>query len=224
MTGPGKQQPDTTQGRDRFARVKVSDKRRTSDTGEPRGDASSDAAPAEAAEPQAKSTPAAEADALRGQVETLTNDLMRLQAEFDNYRKRMMRNQADVAQQTVAGFVKKLLPVLDNFDRALEHDADDNIALLHKELVGVLAAEGIEEIPAQGARFDPHLHEAVESIEDEEASEPIVRAVYRTGYRFGPKVLRHSMVGVARPAEGESEKTEQAATRSDVAAGESQPG
>ena len=223
MTDHGKEQPDATKDRERHARVRVSDKRRTSDSDQPHDVAASDAATGEAAEHQARSTEVAEAEALRGQVEALTDDLMRLQAEFDNYRKRMMRDQADVAQQTVAAFVKKLLPVLDNFDRALEHGAGESVALLHKELVGVLAAEGIEEIPAQGARFDPHLHEAVESNEDEEASEPTVRAVYRTGYRFGPKVLRHSMVGVARPAEGEGE-TEEAATHSDVAAGDSQRG
>jgi molecular chaperone GrpE len=218
MTGRGKEQLDSTPEAE--PRVKVSDKRRTAPTGDRRGDASSDAAPQESAEPRAEAE-VAEAEALRAQVETLTNDLKYLKAEFENYRKRMMRDQAEVAKQATAAFVKKLLPVLDNFDRALSHGADESVALLRNELGGVLAAEGVEEIPAQDAHFDPHLHEAVESHENSEVSEPTVTSVYRTGYRLGPKVLRPAMVGVARPADGrEGEATEETATRSDVAAGE----
>jgi molecular chaperone GrpE len=216
MTGRGKDRVDSTSEAER--RVKVSDKRRTAPTGDGRGDASSDVAAREAAEPRAEAE-AAEVEALRAQVETLTNDLKYLKAEFENYRKRMMRDQAEVAKQATAAFVKKLLPVLDNFDRALSHGADESVALLRNELVGVLAAEGVEEIPAQDAHFDPHLHEAVESHENSEVSEPTVTSVYRTGYLLGPRVLRPAMVGVARPADGqEGEATEETATRSDVAA------
>jgi molecular chaperone GrpE len=218
MTGRGKERVDSPLGAER--RVKVSDKRRTAPTGDGRGDASSDVAPQESAEPRVEAE-VDEAEALRAQVETLTNDLKYLKAEFENYRKRMMRDQAEVAKQATAAFVKKLLPVLDNFDRALSHGADESVALLRNELVGVLAAEGVEEIPAQDAHFDPHLHEAVESHENSEVSEPTVTSVYRTGYRLGPKVLRPAMVGVARPADGqEDDVSEETATRSDVAAGE----
>jgi molecular chaperone GrpE len=218
MTGRGKERVDSPLGAER--RVKVSDKRRTAPTGDGRGDASSDVAPQESAEPRVEAE-VDEAEALRAQVETLTNDLKYLKAEFENYRKRMMRDQAEVAKQATAALVKKLLPVLDNFDRALSHGADESVALLRNELVGVLAAEGVEEIPAQDAHFDPHLHEAVESHENSEVSEPTVTSVYRTGYRLGPKVLRPAMVGVARPADGqEDDASEETATRSDVAAGE----
>ena len=218
MTDRGKERVDSMPEAER--RVKVSDKRRTAPADDRRGDASSDAAPQEPAEPRAGAE-VSEVEALSAQVDTLTNDLKYMKAEFENYRKRMMRDQAEVAKQATAGLVKKLLPVLDNFDRALAHGADEGVALLRNELVGVLAAEGVEEIPAQDAHFDPHLHEAVESHENSDVSEPTVSSVYRTGYRLGPKVLRPAMVGVARPVAGhEEETTEETATRSDVAAGE----
>lgn len=221
MMSRGKDRADSRRDDERHSRVRVSDKRRTAPSEDRRGDASSDAAPQESAEVQVQAGEVAEVDALRAQIDGLTNDLKYLKAEFDNYRKRMMRDQAEIAKQATADFVKKLLPVLDNFDRALAHGADESVALLRKELVGVLASEGIEEIPAQDARFDPHLHEAVESNEDSEVSEPIVSTVYRTGYRLGSKVLRPAMVAVARPADRqEGEATEETAARSDVAAGE----
>jgi molecular chaperone GrpE len=219
MTGRGKEPSDPTRDGGRHSRVRVSDKRRTSGPAEPRGHAASDVA-AEA-EPQSEATEVAEVEALRTQVTELTNDLMRARADFENYRKRMMRDQAEISDQATAAIVKKLLPIVDNFDRALAHGADESVALLRKELVGVLAAEGVEEIPAQGVAFDPHLHEAVESVEDEAVSEPTVKAVYRAGYRLGSKVLRHSMVGVGRPADQGSEEAEEVAPSSDVATGES---
>lgn len=129
------------------------------------------------------------------------DDLKRLQAEFDNYRKRAIREQTELAGRAGARLVERLLPVLDNFDRALEHTNDDGMVLVHKELISVLESEGLATIEALGAPFDPNLHEAVESHEDEGVSEPTVVMVYRTGYEFKGRVLRPAMVVVARPAE-----------------------
>jgi molecular chaperone GrpE len=214
MTGRERERPDSDQ--ERPARVRVSDRRRSSETR--RGDAASDAAPVEPAEPGPWG---AEIDSLRAQVGELTDNLQRLGAEFDNYRKRMMRDQAQIGDQATAAMVKKLLPLLDNFDRAIAHGADDNVGLLRKELMKVLTAEGVEEIPALGAHFDPHVHEAVESREDPEVAEPTVTTVFRTGYRLGPKVLRPAMVAVARPAESQpDESPDKPSDHADIAAGD----
>jgi molecular chaperone GrpE len=128
--------------------------------------------------------------------------LQRLQAEFENYRKRMMREQTEIAARAAASLIERLLPVVDNLDRAVAHeDESSGLRLIRKELMDVLAAEGLEEISALGERFDPHLHEAVESHEDANVSDPVCSAVYRSGYKLKGKVLRPAMVGVARPPE-----------------------
>ena len=133
------------------------------------------------------------------------DDLRRLQADFDNYRKRMMREQASTAARAKARFMEQLLPVLDAFEQARSHeDSSGGTELIYKQLWSVLETEGLEEIPAEGVAFDPHVHDAVDSREDPEVSETISRSVYRRGYRVGDQVLRPAMVVVARPPEDES--------------------
>ena len=131
------------------------------------------------------------------------DDLRRLQADFDNYRKRMMREQALTATRAKARLMEQLLPVLDAFDQARTHeDPSGGTELIYKQLWSVLEAEGLEEIPAEGVPFDPHVHDAVDSREDTEVDEVVSRSVYRRGYRVGDQVLRPAMVVVARPPEG----------------------
>jgi molecular chaperone GrpE len=134
------------------------------------------------------------------------DDLLRTKAEFENFRKRTMRDQADFNARATRSLVERLLPVLDNFDRAIAHgDSSPGLALVHRELVGVLSGEGLEIIAAEGKPFDPHFHEAVESHEDTDVDEPTVRSVHRAGYVFKDKVLRPAMVSVARPLEAAAE-------------------
>ena len=147
------------------------------------------------------------------------DDLRRLQAEFDNYRKRMMKEQTAMGARATARLIERLLPVLDNFDRALQHGNDDTgVELVYKELRAALEAEGLSEIEAEGRPFDPMVHEAVESVEEPDLVEPVVRTVYRRGYRLGDQVLRAAMVGVARPVEETS-----AAPAADADAGAGDP-
>ncbi len=132
----------------------------------------------------------------------LLEDLRRLQAEFDNYRKRMLREQTAMATRASARLIEKLLPVLDNFERATEHsEGGPGIALVHKELRAVLEQEGLTEIDAEGAPFDPHLHDAVQAVDDPDAPEPVCTAVLRRGYRLGDNIIRPAMVVVARAPE-----------------------
>jgi molecular chaperone GrpE len=132
--------------------------------------------------------------------------IWRLQAEFDNYKKRTIKEQTALVERATQRLVERLLPVLDDFDRALAHsDAAGGVELVYKQLKEILTQEGLEEIPAAGRPFDPLVHEAIESIEDETVSEPVCKEVYRTGYRLKGKVIRPAMVVVARPPERERE-------------------
>ena len=150
----------------------------------------------------APDAPAQESEASAEEViETVPlDDYLRLQADFDNRRKRLMRETAMAAERAKRELFEKLLPVLDNFDRALEHeDGSSALQLLHKELVRTLESEGLQEIEAQDQRFDPHVHDAVESHPSPDVDDAVVKTVYRKGYRMGEHVLRPAMVVVAHP-------------------------
>jgi len=129
-------------------------------------------------------------------------DLQRLQAEFENYRKRMMREQAEISTRAKARLIETLLPVIDNFERAIAHgEGGDGVALVYREFKTALENEGLEEVSAEGEPFDPNVHEAVQSREDADVSDETVVEVHRRGYRFGDQLLRPATVVVARPPE-----------------------
>jgi molecular chaperone GrpE len=103
-------------------------------------------------------------------------DLRRVQADFDNYRKRVLREQTQLAARASARLIERLLPVLDNFEAAISHgEGGDGVELVYKELRRVLEEEGLEEIPAEGQPFDPRLHEAFQAVEDDSVDEPTGR-------------------------------------------------
>jgi molecular chaperone GrpE len=189
---------------DRPAKVRVMDKRHVAREAAAPVEAASEAPQEEAEETQE------EAEDMRGaaaeQVERVERDLLedlrRLQAEFDNYRKRVLKEQTAMASRASARLVERLLPVLDNFERAIAHgEGGPGVELVHKELRKTLEQEGLTEIEADGAPFDPRVHEAFQAIDDPGVSEATVREVYRRGYKLGQHVLRPAMVVVARPAE-----------------------
>ena len=140
------------------------------------------------------------------------DSLQRLKAEFDNYRKRTARDQADFAERANERLVKELLPVLDDLARALEaaekHEEaklEEGVRLVHRQLAGLLRREGLAEIETDG-KFDPHVHEALLS-QPSEAPEGSVIDVVQKGYRLGDRVLRPARVvvsaGVPEAEEGE---------------------
>ncbi len=140
------------------------------------------------------------------------DDLKRLQADFDNYRKRITREQAVTAGRAKARLVEQLLPVLDAFDQAFEHEGDaGGLEPIYKQFKTTLEAEGLEEIPAERVPFDPHVHDAVDSREDPSVTEIVTRSVYRRGYRLGDQVLRAAMVVVARPPDATASDAPEAA-------------
>lgn len=193
-------------------KVKFSDKRRRTEAKEsqesPVTEATPDS-PAETSEP-ADASGAQEPQAAGPQPEAEENyleDLRRVQAEFDNYRKRMLREQTQLAQRASARLVERLLPILDNFESAISHgEGGSGVELVYRELKKLMEDEGLEEIKAEDTPFDPTKHEAFEAVEDESVEEPTVRSVLRPGYLFKGQVMRPSMVSVARPAEEESQE------------------
>ena len=143
----------------------------------------------------------AEAEAKRDEY---LGDLQRLAADFDNYRKRVARDQAQLVARAHEGLVKELLPVLDDLERALgaaevhdEATVVEGVRLVQRALADLLAREGLEEIAAEGT-FDPHVHEALLSQPAADGVEPgTVLQVVQKGYRLGDRVLRPARVVVA---------------------------
>lgn len=150
-----------------------------------------------------------ELEALREELESLQkakdelyDKYLRTLAEYDNYRKRSQREKDAIYGDATAEAVKKLLPVLDSFERALGYECKDEefkkgISLIQNTLKEVFDDLGVKEIPDVDQQFDPNLHEAVMHLDNPAYGENIVTDVYRKGYTLGDKVIRHSMVVVA---------------------------
>ena len=145
-----------------------------------------------------------ETEALRAENEDLIATLQRLQAEFDNYRKRAARDAASLTTRANERLVKDLLPILDDLGRALEaaeeHEGaklEEGVRLVHRSLGEVLAKEGLAEIETDG-QFDPHVHEALLSQPSDEEEGSVIEVVQK-GYKLGDKVLRPARVVVAGP-------------------------
>jgi molecular chaperone GrpE len=143
-------------------------------------------------------------DALQRERDDLLDTTRRLQADFENYRKRVLREQTALVERATEGLLEQLLPVLDSFELAVRNledgDVDEKVRkgleLVFVELVGVLERAGLERIDARGAVFDPNEHEAV--MQDEGDGEPLVGDVLRTGWKLKGRVLRPAMVKVTR--------------------------
>ena len=142
----------------------------------------------------------------RAEAETYLDDLRRLQADFDNYRKRTLREQTARTASASQALVARLLPVLDNFELAVsaaEQSRDFDRMLKGVEMVlgalrEVLEGEGLVKIEAEGKPFDPERHEAVIAVEQEDAEPGTIVDIVRAGYELGGKVLRPAMVKVAK--------------------------
>jgi molecular chaperone GrpE len=149
---------------------------------------------------------ASELEKARAEAESYLDDLRRLQADFDNYRKRTLREQTARTASASQALVARLLPVLDNFELAVsaaEQSRDFDRMLKGVEMVlgalrEVLEGEGLVKIEAEGKPFDPERHEAVIAVELEGTAPGTVVGIVRTGYELGGKVLRPAMVKVAK--------------------------
>ena len=147
-----------------------------------------------------------ELDALRSENEELISTLQRLQADFENFRKRAQRDQDALVARAGERIVKELLPVLDDLERALEaaesHEEaklEDGVKLVHRQLEQLLEKEGLAPVETDG-KFDPNVHEAL-LTQPSESEEGSVIEVLQKGYRLGDRVLRPARVVVAGPKE-----------------------
>jgi molecular chaperone GrpE len=140
--------------------------------------------------------------ALEAERDEYLNDLKRVAADFENYRKRAARDQESLVARAHERLVKELLPVLDDLERALEaardsgtRSVEEGVRLVHRELKAALDREGLAEIETNGS-FDPHVHEAL-LTQPSEADEGSILEVIQRGYRLGDRVLRPARVVVA---------------------------
>lgn len=163
-----------------------------------------------------------EIDAAKAEAAAATDRLSRLQADWDNYRRRMDRERAIERERACEGLVKDLLPAIDDLERAIAHASAaeenevakqlvDGVTAVHAKVVSVLEKQGAEVIDPAGDPFDPQDHQAVGRVEDAEAYDETVRDVYQKGYRLGGKVVRPAMVtvtygGPKRPVEPKEDK------------------
>jgi molecular chaperone GrpE len=148
---------------------------------------------------------------LKAERDDLSEKLVRRQADFDNFRKRIERERHETYQRALGDVVSRLLPVLDNFQRALDAQRSleageseefrhllHGVELINKQFGGVLESLGVEAVPTVGHSFDPHVHEAVAAEESDEHAPDTVMEELQRGYRLGEKLLRPAMVKVAK--------------------------
>jgi len=162
----------------------------------------------DAASPQAGSNPP-EDPLERAQAEAakLKDQLLRLAADFDNFKKRSRRELADVAKMSKEDVLRELLPVFDNLERATSHAAQatdvkaltDGISMVMRQFLDTIGKLGIERVPALGVPFDPAMHEAVQHLETAEHPPGTVAMELQAGYRLGDRIIRPAMVVVAKP-------------------------
>ena len=136
------------------------------------------------------------------ELEGITDRYKRILAEFENHKKRSQKEREGLYNMVLSDVVSAMLPILDNLENAAKVETKDEeykkgIELVLKQFQDTLKSKGVEEIKALGETFDPELHEAVSSVQDDTKGEKEIVQEYRKGYKIGTKVIRHSMVVVA---------------------------
>ena len=143
-----------------------------------------------------------EINKIKTELEETTDRLKRLMAEFDNFKKRSMKEREGLYNSLVSDIVSSFLPVVDNLEKAVGSKTEDEsykqgIELVLKQFKDVLTSLGVKEIEGVGTTFNPEYHEAVSSVTDDSLGEKEIKEVFRKGYKIGDKVIRHAMVVVA---------------------------
>lgn len=157
-----------------------------------------------------------DADALQKEIDDLTAKLeesekkigeaddkyLRLCAEYDNYRKRTSKEKLEIFSDSTIKCIAEILPVLDNFERAIESECSDEsfkngMQMIYNQFSDSLKKIGVTEMEAMGAEFNPNLHNAIKQTEDENFGENTVCEVFQKGYMYNDKVIRHAVVAVA---------------------------
>ncbi len=156
----------------------------------------------EASEAQPEKVAEDKTAALEKQLDEANDKLLRTAAEYDNFRRRSQKEKEAIYTDSKAEIVGRLLPVIDNFERASAAEADPEnykkgIEMTVKQLLDALTAMGVEAFGAAGEAFDPNIHNGVMHVDDESLEENVIADVFIKGYRMGDKVIRHASVKVA---------------------------
>lgn len=168
------------------------------------GDERSSGSTPSAAKPTAESSGIeAELQKMKAERDSLLDRLARAQAEFENARRRATKEQQDFRDFATGDAIKSLLPVIDNFERALQAKSEpadfrSGVELIYKQLQDVLVKLGVRPIASKGEQFDPHVHEAIEMVDTTDAADHEVLEEWQRGYKFKDRLLRPAMVKVAR--------------------------
>jgi molecular chaperone GrpE len=157
-----------------------------------------------------------EIERLESELDELRDIHLRKLAEFDNFRKRTERERDEIKRLASEELVRELLPVLDNFERALQHGADtdasafrEGVEMIAKQLWDTLERQGVEVIDPSGQQFSPEVHEAVHQVEDENLEPGTVASVLAKGYLFKGRLIRPAMVGVVKDQETRAQVAEE---------------
>jgi molecular chaperone GrpE len=140
---------------------------------------------------------------LQKALDEKNDQFLRLYAEYDNFRKRSQKEKQDLYTSSKADVIKELLPVLDNFDRAANNtecsfeDYKKGIDLIFNQFSEILNKTGVESYGERGDAFDPNIHNAVMTVEDEELGENQIASVFSKGYKLGDRIIREAVVTVA---------------------------
>lgn len=145
-----------------------------------------------------------EEDKLKAELAESKDKYLRLMAEYDNFRKRSAKERLELSASVKGDTVADILPVIDNFERALNTETEDEaykagIEMIFKQFTDALTKLGIEAIDPVGETFDPNIANAVNQIEDPELGDNVVAQVFQKGYRIGDRIIRYAMVVVANP-------------------------
>jgi len=203
------------------------EKETTRESTPPEGPPSAGAPPAPAAPvsgaPEAVSGPGVLPEDLAGayrkavaEKQEMYDRLLRKQAEFENLRKRAEREKEEFLKHATADLIHSLLPALDGFERALKHrdprvppEFYQGVELIHKELMEVLSRAGLHPLEAKGQTFDPHLHQAVETIESDQHRDQEIVEEFQRGYKLKQRLLRPAVVKVAVLPQGGTNQNQQ---------------
>lgn len=159
---------------------------------------------AQETEEETQSAEASEADKVLEELNDAKDKYLRLMAEYDNFRKRSAKERLEISDTVKGNTLSEILPVFDNFERALEAETEDTaykqgVEMIFKQFGDVIKKLGVEVINPLGETFDPNIANAVNQIEDPEKGENEVAQVFQKGYKIGEKVIRYAMVVVANP-------------------------
>lgn len=142
-------------------------------------------------------------DKLQKALDEKNDQFLRLYAEYDNFRKRSQKEKQDIYSSSRADIVKEILPVIDNFERAASNkeasyeDYQKGIEMIFNQFIQILSKQGVEGFGEKGDAFDPNIHNAVMTVEDDSLGENVIAEVFTKGYKLGDKIIRDAVVKVA---------------------------